>query len=285
MNILKVCSYICFIFFALPILGVTFGIEIFGYIILFLIYGVGPFLFVPIILMSMLAIFFGFLDGINIIRRGLNQIKKMNCKRNAYKPLSFVVDEIAAGKTVYPSNGNIFRALELTPIKNVKVLILGQDPYHGEGQAHGLAFSVQKGVRVPPSLKNIYKELQNDTGMTPPNHGFLEGWAQQGILLLNTTLTVEHGKPASHQGKGWEEFTDSIIQQVNDKKDPVVFMLWGAHAGKKASMIDANKHLVLTAPHPSPLSAHRGFLGCGHFSKANEFLRQNEQNQINWSDL
>ena len=203
----------------------------------------------------------------------------------AQKPMEFVTRQIAAGKTVYPANENIFRATELTPIDTVKVVILGQDPYHGEGQAHGLAFSVQKGMRVPPSLKNIYKELQSDIGMTPPEHGFLEGWAKQGVLLLNTTLTVEAGQAASHAGQGWEEFTDSIIKQVNVCNHPVVFMLWGSHAQKKANMIDRDKHLILTAPHPSPLSAHRGFLGCRHFSKANEFLKQNGQKEIDWSDL
>ena len=204
---------------------------------------------------------------------------------NAQQPLKFSNRERNAGKTVYPSNDNIFRALELTPIDTVKIVILGQDPYHGEGQAHGLSFSVQKGVKIPPSLRNIYKELNADIGMDIPDHGFLEGWAKQGVLLLNTTLTVENGKPASHQGKGWEEFTDTIITQVNDLDHAVVFMLWGAHAQKKADMIDGDKHLVLTAPHPSPLSAHRGFLGCKHFSKANEFLKQNGQNEINWSEL
>jgi uracil-DNA glycosylase len=201
------------------------------------------------------------------------------------KPLAFVASETAACKTVYPPREYIFRALELTPIEKTKVLILGQDPYHGEGQAHGLAFSVQKSVRIPPSLKNIYKELQADIGMAPPDHGFLEGWARQGVLLLNTTLTVEKGKPGSHQGQGWEDFTDDIIRQINELVRPIVFMLWGAHAQKKAEMIDDEKHLILTAPHPSPFSARKGFFGCRHFSKANAFLKQSGQSEIDWSDL
>jgi uracil-DNA glycosylase len=209
----------------------------------------------------------------------------MTFMERAQKPMDFVAAEKRRGKTVYPSNDNIFRALDLTPIENVKVVILGQDPYHGPNQAHGLSFSVQKGVRVPPSLKNIYKELNADIGMPIPDHGFLEGWAKQGVLLLNTTLTVEAGQAASHQGRGWEDFTDAIIREVNNLSHPVVFMLWGSYAQKKADMIDRAKHLVLTAPHPSPLSAHRGFLGCKHFSKANEFLKRQGQTEIDWSDL
>jgi uracil-DNA glycosylase len=175
--------------------------------------------------------------------------------------------------------------LDLTPLEDVKVVILGQDPYHGPNQAHGLSFSVQKGVPVPPSLKNIYKELNADIGMDIPNHGFLEGWAKQGVLLLNTTLTVEAGQAASHKGRGWEEFTDAVIREVNVLDHPVVFMLWGSHAKAKADMIDWKKNLVLIAPHPSPLSAHRGFMGCRHFSKANAFLTANGLSEIDWSDL
>ena len=206
-------------------------------------------------------------------------------EQKAQKPLSYVAEQTAAGREIYPSNDNIFRALDLTPIENVKVVILGQDPYHGPNQAHGLSFSVNKGERIPPSLKNIYKELHNDIKMDTPDHGFLEGWARQGVLLLNTTLTVERGKPASHKGRGWEEFTDAVIGQVSALDRPVVFMLWGAHAQAKQALIDADKHLVLTAPHPSPFSAHKGFLGCGHFSKANAFLRNHGQSEIDWSDL
>lgn len=198
---------------------------------------------------------------------------------------NFLFEERRAGKEIYPSEDNVFRALDLTPLNEVKVVILGQDPYHGEGQAHGLSFSVQPDVKIPPSLRNIYKELNDDIGMDVPNHGFLERWAKQGVLLLNTCLTVEAGQAASHQGKGWEEFTDVIIKTINDNGCPVVFMLWGSHAQSKAKMINDNKHLVLTAPHPSPLSAHRGFLGCKHFSKANKFLNIKNRTEINWSDL
>ena len=161
-------------------------------------------------------------------------------------------------------------------------MILGQDPYHGEGQAHGLAFSVRKGVRLPPSLKNIYKEIEAEYGMKMPDHGELAGWAQQGVLLLNATLTVQESNAGSHHKRGWEEFTDAIIRAVNEKRQHVVFMLWGSHAQKKGAFIDRKKHLVLEAPHPSPLSAHRGFLGCGHFKKANEYLSRNGYQPIDW---
>jgi uracil-DNA glycosylase len=209
----------------------------------------------------------------------------MNLFEQAKEPLEFVERERRAGKAVYPSNDNVFRALDLTPIETVKIVILGQDPYHGEGQAHGLSFSVQKGVKIPPSLRNIYKELNADIGMNIPDHGFLEGWAKQGVLLLNTTLTVEAGQAASHQGQGWEDFTDQIIQQVNDQDRPIVFMLWGAHAQKKADMINGQKHLILKTTHPSPLSVHRGFLGCKHFSRANAFLEAHDQDAIDWRAL
>lgn len=201
------------------------------------------------------------------------------------KPLAFVRSEIQNGKIIYPAQDHIFHALDLTPIEKTKIVILGQDPYHGEGQAHGLAFSVPKGIKIPPSLKNIYKELQEDIGMSPPDHGNLEGWARQGVLLLNTTLTVEARKAASHQGRGWEAFTDYVIAQVNALPRGVVFMLWGSHAQKKNHMIDTENHLVLEAPHPSPLSAYKGFLGCRHFSKANDFLVQHGRESINWQDL
>ena len=164
----------------------------------------------------------------------------------------------------------------------VRVVILGQDPYHREGQAHGLAFSVSERCAVPPSLRNIYKELARDLGIAPPAHGNLESWAHQGVLLLNTVLTVEEAKPASHQSTGWEEITDKIIQAVAAQQSPTVFMLWGAYAQKKKPMIDSTKHLILEAPHPSPLSAHRGFLGCGHFGKANGFLKGGGLAQIEW---
>ncbi len=196
---------------------------------------------------------------------------------------SFIASEQGAGKQIFPRQDEWFRALDLTPLDKVRVVILGQDPYHGEGQAHGLCFSVQPGVRPPPSLVNIYKELESDLGLPRPKHGFLEHWAKQGVLLLNSVLTVEMAQAASHQRKGWEEFTDEIIRTVNAKADPVVFMLWGAYAQKKAAFVDGTRHLVLKAAHPSPLSAHNGFLGCGHFSKANAFLSANGQAPIDWS--
>lgn len=196
---------------------------------------------------------------------------------------SFLSSEQSAGKQIFPKQDEWFRALDLTSLDKVRIVILGQDPYHGEGQAHGLCFSVQPGVRPPPSLVNIYKELESDLGLPRPKHGFLEHWAKQGVLLLNSVLTVEIAQAASHQRKGWEEFTDEIIRAVNAKADPVVFMLWGAYAQKKAAFVDGTRHLVLKAAHPSPLSAHNGFLGCRHFSKANTFLSANGQAPIDWS--
>lgn len=195
----------------------------------------------------------------------------------------FLKSEKQAGKTIFPKDSEIFLALNLTPPEDVKVVILGQDPYHGDGQAHGLAFSVRRGVRIPPSLKNIYKELEADLGITPAPHGFLESWAKQGVLLLNSVLTVERGEAASHRAQGWERFTDAIIACVNKSSTPVVFMLWGSYAQKKAAFVDQSNHLVLTAPHPSPLSAHRGFLGCKHFSQANRFLKEKGSSEIDWA--
>lgn len=183
----------------------------------------------------------------------------------------FIVGEESRGKAIYPPIENRFRALELTKPDDVRMVILGQDPYHSAGQAHGLAFSVPHGVVIPPSLRNIYKELARDLGIVTPNHGNLEPWARQGVLLLNTVLTVEGGKAGSHQGLGWEEITDAVLSHLGQQERPIVFMLWGAHAQKKRSLV-ASQHLILEAPHPSPLSAHRGFLGCGHFGKANAFL-------------
>ncbi len=196
---------------------------------------------------------------------------------------AFLAAEKAAGKQIFPKEADWFRALELTPLDKVRIVILGQDPYHGEGQAHGLCFSVQPGVRPPPSLVNIYKELESDLAAPRPQHGFLESWAKQGVLLLNSVLTVEMGQAASHQRKGWEGFTDAIIRTVNAKAEPVVFLLWGAYAQKKAAFVDGTRHLVLKAAHPSPLSAHNGFLGCRHFSKANAFLSAKGQAPIDWS--
>ncbi|MGL4490454.1 MAG: uracil-DNA glycosylase [Rhizobiaceae bacterium] len=183
-----------------------------------------------------------------------------------------IASQEAQGRLVHPQPADRFLALQLTSPENVRVVILGQDPYHGPGQAHGLAFSVPHGVAVPPSLRNIYKELSRELGLAQPASGNLEHWARQGVLLLNTVLTVEEGKAGSHQGLGWEEITDAVIQHLGERTKPTVFMLWGAHAQKKRSLITNPSHLILEAPHPSPLSAHRGFLGCGHFGKANAFL-------------
>lgn len=185
-------------------------------------------------------------------------------------------------KTVYPNMNDIFNALKLTSFADTKVVIIGQDPYHGYGQAHGLCFSVKKGVVPPPSLKNIYKELHSDIGFKIPNHGELTSWAKQGVLLLNNVLTVREGLPNSHKGKGWENFTDRVIGELNRKETPVVFLLWGANAQKKAEIITNPIHRKLISVHPSPLSASRGFLGCRHFSKTNEILHENHINPINW---
>ncbi|HOB14848.1 MAG TPA: uracil-DNA glycosylase [Novosphingobium sp.] len=197
----------------------------------------------------------------------------------------FLQGEEAAGKAIYPPRGVRLAALELCPLDAVKVVILGQDPYHGPGQAHGLSFSVPEGVRVPPSLVNIYKELESDLGLARASSGNLSAWARQGVLLLNAALTVEDGKPASHQGKGWEEITDAVVAAVAAKAEPCVFLLWGNHARKKAMKVTQlahNHHLVLTAPHPSPLSAHSGFLGCRHFSQANAFLEAKGRGGVDW---
>lgn len=199
-----------------------------------------------------------------------------------YKELyGFVKDEYSK-TVVYPPSEDIFNALHLTPLKDVKVLILGQDPYHGENQAHGLSFSVRPGVDIPPSLQNIYKELNSDLGCTIPNNGYLEKWAKQGVLLLNTVLTVRAHQANSHQGKGWEHFTDAIIQKVNEQDRPVVYMLWGNPAQRKIPMLTNPNHLILKAPHPSPLSAYRGFFGCRHFSQANAFLEQHGIAPVDW---
>lgn len=196
---------------------------------------------------------------------------------------AFLRTEQAAGKRVYPAGGLIFNALNLTPLSRVRVVILGQDPYHGEGQAHGLSFSVPPGVPPPPSLQNIFKELQRDLNLPIPDHGCLESWARQGVLLLNTALTVEAGQAGSHAKTGWHRFTDHVIAAVNEQCQHVVFMLWGAHARSKAELLDPKKHLILTSAHPSPLSAYRGFLGCGHFGRCNQFLRQMGREPIDWS--
>lgn len=197
--------------------------------------------------------------------------------------MQFIENERASGKVIFPKNSDIFNSLQFTPFKSVKVVIIGQDPYHGPNQAHGLSFSVQPGIPAPPSLVNIFQEISKDLGIPRPNHGCLEKWARQGVLLLNAVLTVESGKPQSHGGMGWERFTDRIISELNFRKQNLVFLLWGAHAQKKCLTIDQNKHLILRAPHPSPLSASRGFLGCKHFSKANEYLKSCGLGEIDWS--
>ncbi|TDB61008.1 uracil-DNA glycosylase [Photorhabdus khanii] len=198
--------------------------------------------------------------------------------------LAYVAKERQAGKTIYPPQQDVFNAFRYTELADIKVVILGQDPYHGPNQAHGLSFSVQPGIPAPPSLVNMYKELVSDIpGFQNPNHGCLISWAKQGVLLLNTVLTVERGNAHSHANLGWETFTDKVIAAINEHRSGVVFLLWGSHAQKKGNFIDTNKHHVLKAPHPSPLSAHRGFFGCKHFSKANELLEKQGMAPINWT--
>lgn len=188
-----------------------------------------------------------------------------------------------ATKTIYPTPENIFSAFNLTSFENVKVVIIGQDPYHGPNQAHGLCFSVQPGIKIPPSLANIYKEIESDLGIKMPKHGYLISWAEQGVLMLNSILTVEDGKPMSHKNYGWEKFTDHVIDLINEKKENVVFMLWGSPAHSKAKNVDPKKHFVLKSVHPSPLSSYRGYFGCKHFSQCNEFLKSKGIAPIDWS--
>lgn len=195
----------------------------------------------------------------------------------------FLQKQRQQGKVIYPPRQQIFAALNSTPLEQVKVVILGQDPYHGAGQAHGLCFSVQPGVRLPPSLLNIYKEIHRDLGLPMPAHGCLQHWAEQGVLLLNATLTVEAGRAGSHQRRGWEQFTDRVVTLLNERRNGLVFMLWGSYAQKKGRIIDRNRHCVLESPHPSPLSAHRGFIGNCHFSRANAYLQQQGVAPIDWS--
>jgi uracil-DNA glycosylase len=183
----------------------------------------------------------------------------------------------------YPPKSQLYRSLELAPLERVKVVILGQDPYHGVGQANGLAFSVNMGIRIPPSLRNIYKELEADIGIEAPNHGDLTAWAKEGVLLLNSILTVEKGKPGSHKNLGWEQYTDSIIKQISDEREHIVFILWGKYAQSKESLIDTTKHLIIKSPHPSPFSARRGFLGSKPFSRTNKYLKKNNLKEINWN--
>ncbi|WP_066013760.1 uracil-DNA glycosylase [Endozoicomonas atrinae] len=195
---------------------------------------------------------------------------------------SFLQHEKAQGKMIYPRGAEYFRAMDLTPFEQVKVVILGQDPYHGPGQAHGLSFSVRPEIAIPPSLVNMYKELESDLGIPPASHGFLEHWAQQGVLLLNSVLTVEHKQAASHQGRGWEVFTDQVVTALNEQREHIVFILWGSYAQKKGRFIDTSKHLVLKSVHPSPLSAYRGFFGSRPFSKSNDYLRSHGIQSIDW---
>ena len=198
--------------------------------------------------------------------------------------LTFVEQQRNSGKTIYPPQEQVFSAFDMTPFESVRVVILGQDPYHGANQAHGLAFSVLPGVKIPPSLRNMYKELAQDIeGFEIPSHGYLDTWASQGVLMLNTVLTVEEAKAHSHAKCGWETFTDTIIAELNQRSEPIIFLLWGAHAQKKGQAIDADKHHVLVAPHPSPLSARRGFFGCEHFSMTNELLSSINQQPIDWT--
>lgn len=203
-----------------------------------------------------------------------DELLKDEFQKPYYKALHDFLKEEYQHQIIYPHMNNIFNALKAVAYEDVKVVILGQDPYHGEGQAHGMAFSVQPGVKVPPSLVNIYKELQTSMGCKIPNNGYLMKWAEQGVLLLNTVLTVRAGKPQSHKGKGWETFTDHIISLLNQRKEPIVFVLWGAPAKKKANLITSPQHKIMTAAHPSPLSAYNGFFGCDHFNQINAFLKE-----------
>ena len=210
------------------------------------------------------------------------EIIEEESKKAYFKKLQSFVDEEYKNKTIFPERKNIFASLETTPYDKVKVVIIGQDPYHGEGEAHGLSFSVNPGIKIPPSLKNIYKELNYEYGCYIPNNGYLKKWAEQVVLLLNAVLTVEKDKPASHQGKGWETFTDRIIKEIDKKDEPVVFLLWGNFAKSKKELLTNSKHLVLESPHPSPFSARHGFFGNNHFKLANEYLAKKGVKPIDW---
>lgn len=213
-----------------------------------------------------------------------NSFIKRENEQAYYKQLmGFVESERAQGKLIYPPEADVFSAFKLTPLDKVRVVILGQDPYHGEGQAHGLCFSVLPGVKIPPSLVNIYKELAQDIdGFNIPEHGHLNKWAEQGVLMLNTVLSVEQGKAHSHAKAGWETFTDNVLKLLNQRDEPIIFVLWGAHAIKKGKLISNEQHQILQGPHPSPLSAYRGFFGCQHFSKINQFLQARGEREIDW---
>ena len=216
------------------------------------------------------------------IGKSWERLLKNELKQDYFIDLSERVNGAYLHDSVHPSQENIFNALKLCPFNTVKVVILGQDPYHGEGQAHGLSFSVPDGIKIPPSLRNIYKEIKSDLGKDIPTSGNLERWATQGVLLLNATLTVESSKPGSHQGLGWETFTDAIIRDISNQKENIVFLLWGNFARTKKSLIDSSRHLILEAPHPSPFSAHTGFHGCKHFSKTNTYLKKHRLLEIKW---
>lgn len=210
------------------------------------------------------------------------EILKDEFEKPYFEQLNRFLEEEYDNETIYPSENEVFSAFHLTPYEKTKVVILGQDPYHGAGQAHGLSFSVKPGVKVPPSLKNIYKELHSDVGCETPDHGYLIRWAEQGVLLLNTVLTVREGKPNSHKGKGWENFTDQVIQALNQREKPIVFILWGRHAQEKKALITSSHHLIIEAAHPSPFSAKRGFFGSKPFSKTNQFLVEMGMEPIDW---
>ena len=203
-------------------------------------------------------------------------------EKEYFQKLTTFIKSEHSTKLVYPPPANLFRAFELCPLNKTKVVIIGQDPYHGRGQANGLCFSVNDGIKHPPSLINIFKEIESDLGISMSNSGELSSWAKQGVLLLNATLSVLAGQAGSHQNKGWEEFSDTVIKTISEKKENVVFLLWGAYAGSKENLIDQSKHLILKAPHPSPLSSYRGFFGCKHFSKTNEYLKKHGQEEIDW---
>lgn len=211
-----------------------------------------------------------------------DELLKEEFSKDYYKKLQEFLKEEYSHYKIHPDIGNIFNALKWTSYEDTRAVILGQDPYHGENQAHGLAFSVQKGIEAPPSLKNIYKELQNELGLYIPDNGYLEKWARQGVLLLNSSLTVRDGEANSHKGKGWEIFTDKIVRLLNDRREPVIFLLWGNDARRKEELITNPQHIVLTAAHPSPLSASRGFFGCGHFKKVNNMLTAMNRPPIDW---
>lgn len=216
------------------------------------------------------------------IQNNWKTILKKAISTSDYQELREFLKEEYKNQTIFPTMDNIWTAFQWTDYKDVKVVILGQDPYHGAGQAHGLSFSVQPTVKTPPSLVNIYKELENDLGIPPANHGYLKSWAEQGVFLLNSVLTVREGKAHSHRGKGWEQITDLAIASLNKRKKPIIFILWGAAARKKEALIDTDKHFILTSVHPSPLSAYRGFFGSKPFSKANKILIDSKQTPINW---